>query len=205
MSTVDTLGADASYSANPLRADRDEIRFLIGDRDPSDWLLADAEIDAAMQLAQRTGNPAGTLSTGTWAVVGTTEAGSVQITIDAPAAAGTIAAGASFTIAGNTQRYYVTIEQTVTNSTLANLTFRPGLVASAADNATVTIRLYDVFEASAICCDTLSKQFARKADVSIDGRSESFSQLSRQYADMARALRRQMLGAPVGGAKLVRA
>ena len=196
---------DASYSFNPLRADRDEIRFLVGDTDPAEFLLADAEIDAAMALARAAGNPAGTLSASTLAVNGTTAAGATTINLDATSVSGTVAAGASFTIAGNTQRYFVSGELTAASNALTGLEFWPGLAASAADDAVVTFRLYDVHEAAALCCDNLARRFARKADVSIDGRSESFSQISTQYAELARTLRRQSSGAGGSfGRKLVR-
>lgn len=196
---------DASYSFNPLRADRDEIRFLVGDTDPAEFLLADAEIDAAMALARAAGNPAGTLSAAALAVNGTTAAGATEINLDAVNVSGTVAEGASFTVAGNSQRYFVSAELATAGNALTGLQFWPGLAAEAVNDAVVTFRLYDVYEAAALCCDNLARRFARKADVSIDGRSESFSQISKQYADLSRTLRRQSAGS--GGAfgrKLVR-
>lgn len=194
----------AFYSGNPLRGDRDEVRFLIGDTDASDYLLADAEIDGAIQLAQTSGNPAGTLSVATLAVNGTTAAGATSINMDATTVEGTVQAGASFTIAGNTQRYVVTAELATASNALTALEFRPGLAAQATDNAAVTFRLFDVNEAAALCCEHLARRYARKADVAVDGRSESFSQISKQYLELARSLRRQSTSGGRFGVKLVR-
>ncbi len=195
---------DWSYSGDPLRVDRDEVRFLIGDTQPSDQLLADREIDAAMQLAQASGNPAGTLSVATLAVNGTFAAGATSIDLDATTVTGTAQADASFTIAGNSQRYFLTGEIAASGNALADVEFWPGLAATAADGAAVRFRLFDVHEAAALCCENLARRFARKVDITIDGRSESFSQMSKQFQDLARTLRRQSTSGGAFGVPLVR-
>lgn len=180
------------YSGDPLRSDRDEIRFLIGDTLTDDQLLSDQEIDAAIRLAYATGSPtAGTVNVSTLAVVGTTAAGSDEITLDATTVEGTLEEGDQFRIAGHACWYFVTASNTASGNTFSNVEIRPALIAAAADNAVVTVRLFDVREAAAICCEHVSRRFARQADVSIDGRSESFSQKARAYLNIAAELRRQ--------------
>lgn len=203
MTTAADLGASASYSANPLRADRDELRLLINDRGP-DFLLTDSEIDGAMQLAQRTGNPAGTLSASVLAVNGTTAAGATEIALDATTVTGGVLPGASFTIAGNSQRYFVSGEVDASSNALT-VEFWPGLVASATDDAAVTFRLFDIFEAGAICHEIIAGHFAQKPAVTIDGRSESYTNAVAYHTERARVLRRQSTSAGgTFGAKLVR-
>lgn len=85
----------------------------------------------------------GTASTATLAVVGATAAGATTITLDAVSVTGTLAAGDTFVIAGNAQRYVVTATNTASGNTFTSVAISPPLVADAADNAVVTVSLDD--------------------------------------------------------------
>lgn len=85
----------------------------------------------------------GTASTATLAVNGATAAGATTINLDAGAVTGTLVAGDTFTIAGNTQRYAVTGTFTAAANAFTGVTFTPPLVVAAADNAVVTVSLDD--------------------------------------------------------------
>lgn len=178
------------WSGDPIRSDREEIRFLIADTKEADQLLSDQEIDACIRLAYGTGTGTGTLSVGTLAVNGATAAGARTINFDAPTVEGTLTVGDVFTIAGHRIRYVVTNEVTASGNALVGVTFHPALLSAAANDAVVTVRLFSVREAAALCCEHLARRFAREVDVSIDGRSESFSQKARAYERMAAELRR---------------
>lgn len=83
----------------------------------------------------------GTASTGTLAVNGAHAAGVTTIALDAGSVTGTLVAGDTFVIAGNTQRYSVTGTATASGNAFAAVTFTPPLAAAAADNAVVTVSL----------------------------------------------------------------
>ena len=83
----------------------------------------------------------GTADTTAVAVVGTTAKGATTISLDALALTGTVVPGDTFVIAGNTQRYAITNTVTAAGNTLTGVTFTPALVADAADDAAVTLRL----------------------------------------------------------------
>ncbi len=68
-------------------------------------------------------------------------AGVSVIDLDAAAVTGTLVAGDTFVIAGNTQRYAVTALNTAAANAFTNVAFTPPLVATAANNAAVTVRL----------------------------------------------------------------
>lgn len=85
----------------------------------------------------------GTASTGTLAVNGATAAGATTIALDAGSVNGTLVAGDTFVIAGQTQRYAVTATATASGNAFASVSFTPPLVAAAADNAVVTVSLDD--------------------------------------------------------------
>jgi hypothetical protein len=51
---------DATYSGNPASSAKDAMRFTLGDTDRRDWLLSDAEIEAAIAAAwPHEGDPPG--------------------------------------------------------------------------------------------------------------------------------------------------
>jgi hypothetical protein len=202
MSNVDT--GDWFYSGSPLQSDKDEIRFLVGDTQSDRQLLSDQEIQAAITLALRAGSPGGTLSTPTLYANGTFSAGLQAIDLDAPVAYGTILVGDSFVVAGNSTRYYVTAEAEIEDNAVTELAFRPGLQATVADDTAIVFRLFGVHEAAALCCDNLARRFATEVDVSVDGRSEAFSQRYRAFMSLATELRQQAGRGSLGLLKLYR-
>src|SRR5512139_195599 len=180
---------DWLYSGDPLKTDRDEVRFLCGDTDASDPLLEDAEVDGAIQMALQANAPthisttvsnsyvvtpydALPLSSSTLAVNGTHAAGSDTIDLDATTLKGSVRPGDVLLIAGHAARY--TVMQTVVtaaDNALVDVQIWPGLIAAAADNVAAYVRLFNVKEAAALCCEALSRRFAREVDESVDGRS----------------------------------
>lgn len=85
----------------------------------------------------------GTASTGTLAVNGTFAAGVSTINLDAGSVTGTLVAGDSFVIAGDTQRYSVTATSTASGNAFTGVTFTPALAAAPADDAVVTVQLHN--------------------------------------------------------------
>lgn len=86
----------------------------------------------------------GTANAATLAVKGAAwPAGSKTIDLDAVAVVGTLVAGDTFVIAGNTQRYVVTATSTAAANTFTGVQFEPGLAAAPADDAVVTVSLDD--------------------------------------------------------------
>lgn len=85
----------------------------------------------------------GTCSTTSLLVNGAVSAGVTAIALDAATVTGTLVAGDSFVIAGNTQRYAVTATATASGNAFSSVSFTPALVADAADNAAVTVHLQD--------------------------------------------------------------
>jgi len=83
----------------------------------------------------------GTASATTLAVVAETAAGATTISFDAGTLTGTVVPGDSFVIAGNTQRYAITNTVTASGNALTGVTFTPALVATAAEDAVVTLRV----------------------------------------------------------------
>lgn len=183
--------AQGLYTGEPLDSDLQEVRFLIGDIDSNDLLLGDKEIEAALSLAG--GQQGGTASTSTLAVAGTTAAGATSIDLDATSVSGTIELGDSFTVAGDIQRYSVTNVTTASDNLFTDVEFWPGLVTSAANDAVVTLRHASVYEAAALCCESLARRFAREVDVTVSSgtgsKTTNHSQKSKAYRELARELR----------------
>lgn len=86
----------------------------------------------------------GTCSTSALLVNGSSFAvGDTSIDLDAATVTGTLVAGDTFVIAGNTQRYAVTATSTASGNAFTGVTFTPGLAAAPSDNASVTVELDD--------------------------------------------------------------
>lgn len=83
----------------------------------------------------------GTASTGTLALNGAHSAGATTVALDAGSVTGTLVAGDTFVIAGNTQRYSVTATSTASGNAFASVSIFPALVQAYADNAVVTAEL----------------------------------------------------------------
>lgn len=83
----------------------------------------------------------GTASTGTLTVNGATAKGATTINLDAGSVTGTLVAGDTFSIAGDSQRYAVTATSTASGNAFTGVTFTPPLAVAAADNAVVTVSL----------------------------------------------------------------
>ncbi len=83
----------------------------------------------------------GTCSVTTLAMNGAHAKGVSTINLDAATVTGTLVAGDSFAIAGDTQRYAVTGTFTASGNAFSTVTISPPLAAAAADNAVVTVRL----------------------------------------------------------------
>lgn len=83
----------------------------------------------------------GTASTGTLALNGAHSRGATTIAADAGSVTGTLVAGDTFVIAGNTQRYAVTATSTASGNAFASISITPALVADYADDAVITVRL----------------------------------------------------------------
>ena len=83
----------------------------------------------------------GTCSVTALAVNGGFAKGVSSINLDAATVTGTLVAGDSFAIAGDSQRYAVTGTVTAAANAFAGVLFTPPLAAAAADNAVVTVRL----------------------------------------------------------------
>ena len=98
-------------------------------------------------------------------------------------------AGDTFLIAGQTQRYTVASRATVSGGNLADVAIWPALVTAVAATTVVTIRLFNVKLAAAIACGKLARRWMRESDVSVDGRSISHSQKSRQAFAMEQQFR----------------
>lgn len=47
---------EASYSGDPSSSKKDQVRFLIGDTEPDDWVLTDAEIEYCVTMRGNTEN-----------------------------------------------------------------------------------------------------------------------------------------------------
>lgn len=86
----------------------------------------------------------GTASTGTLAVdeASNLAQGATSVSLDAGSVTGTLVAGDSFVIAGNSQRYVVTGgPYTAATNAFANVSFYPAAVQEYADDAVVTVEL----------------------------------------------------------------
>ncbi len=83
----------------------------------------------------------GTCSVTALAVNGAFAKGVSSINLDAATVTGTLVAGDSFVISGDTQRYAVTSTVTAAANAFAAVSFTPPLAAAAADNAVVSVRL----------------------------------------------------------------
>jgi len=83
----------------------------------------------------------GTASTGALLLVGAHVKGASSVALDAGAVTGTLVAGDTFVIAGNTQRYAVTATATAAGNAFAAVQITPKLVQDYADNAVVTVAL----------------------------------------------------------------
>lgn len=84
---------------------------------------------------------AGTMADAAGAIAGDETKGATDITIDDLTNTQTVKAGDSFVIAGNSQRYVFTEDGTVSSNALTNIGIYPALVADAAEDAVVTIRV----------------------------------------------------------------
>lgn len=85
----------------------------------------------------------GTCNDGALQVKGATTKGATTIGLDAVdgGVTGTLVAGDTFVIAGNTQRYAVTATATASGNEFVGVTFTPPLAQDHADNDAVTVRL----------------------------------------------------------------
>jgi len=72
---------------------------------------------------------------------GTPAVGATSMSLDAVSVTGTLVAGDTFVIAGNTQRYAVTATATASGNAFASVSFTPALVAAPGDGAAVTVSL----------------------------------------------------------------
>jgi hypothetical protein len=84
---------------------------------------------------------AGAMADGAGAMASAHSAGVTSVTIDDLTDTQTVKAGDSFVIAGNTQRYCFTEDGAVSTVTLGPIGITPALVADAAEDAVVTIRV----------------------------------------------------------------
>lgn len=80
------------------------------------------------------------LTTGPLELVGAHSAGATSISVDATSVAGTLVAGDSFVIEGNTQRYVATATATFSGNA-ATISIFPALVQAYSDNADVTVAI----------------------------------------------------------------
>lgn len=83
----------------------------------------------------------GTASTGSLLLNGAVAVGDTTVNLDAGSVTGTLVAGDTFVIAGNTQRYAVTGTFTASSNAFASVTILPAIVAAAADGTAVTVTL----------------------------------------------------------------
>ena len=187
------------YSGDPLAGDRDEVRLLMADTLPDDQLLSDEEINAALRISERSGRPGGTCSTPALTLHAAAAAGAVTLELGAPAVSGTLTVGDSFTISGNTQRYQVTNTVTASGNVFTSVAISPGVVAAATSGTAVALRFANVYEAAALCLETIAKRWARYPDETIDGRTVHYSQRAATVAAQATALRKQAGHAGGGG------
>lgn len=84
----------------------------------------------------------GTLSSTTPLLKGAGVVGSKSIILDAGTLTGTLKAGDTFVLAGDSQRYVVTADATAASNEIA-ISIEPGLTIAYADNAQATVRLDD--------------------------------------------------------------
>src|SRR5262249_12830904 len=112
--------------------------------------------------------------------------------------------GDSFTLAGSTQRYQITNATTAAGNAFAGVQIAPGLLSSAADGAAVLLRFANVYEAAALCLESIARRWARYPDETIDGRTIHWSQRASFVAAQATALRKQAGHAGSGFLPLVR-
>lgn len=114
---------DSSWSASPGVIVEGNINRKLG----FDW-YSDQQVQKLPAPADRA-----------LAVNGTPAVGATTINIDGGTGTQTLEKGARFTIAGDTTIYYVTASKTAVGGAYGNVTIYPGLAASPADNAVVTI------------------------------------------------------------------
>lgn len=85
----------------------------------------------------------GTASTGTLALVGAHSKFGTTVTLDAGSVTGTLTAGDSFVLAGNSQRYTVLATVTASGNAFPAVAISPPLVQDYADNTVATVSLDD--------------------------------------------------------------
>lgn len=85
----------------------------------------------------------GTASTGTLALVGAHSKFGTTVTLDAVSVTGTLTAGDSFVLAGNSQRYTVLATVTASGNAFPAVAISPPLVQDYADNTVATVSLDD--------------------------------------------------------------
>ena len=83
----------------------------------------------------------GTASTGTLALTADADRGATSVGMDAVSVTGTLVAGDTFVIAGNSQRYSVTATSTASGNTFTTVSFTPGLAQDHLNNDVVTVSL----------------------------------------------------------------
>lgn len=125
--------AFTQYNGAGTTGEQSQIMGSIGKRFGLNW-FANQNVQSHVK---------GTASTGTLALVGAHSKFGTTVTLDAVSVTGTLTAGDSFVLAGNSQRYTVLATVTASGNAFPAVAISPPLVQDYADNTVATVSLDD--------------------------------------------------------------